>query len=150
MKRALALVGLLACLSGAAHAGPAADAEAALDKDDYAKDPEALADYNEALTLSPDPAFKALVLSSRGDLLAQERHFPEAIADYTLALSLKPDLAGVLTARGQAHQRLRENDAALADFDAELKADPKFPKALRAKARLLGQPDPTQIAEHPW
>ncbi|MGZ3273866.1 MAG: hypothetical protein ACXU82_15220 [Caulobacteraceae bacterium] len=185
MKRALALVGLLACLSGAAHAGSAADAEAALDKDDYAKafalytqavaesgkdpaarasalfdraeayaryakDAEALADYGEALTLSRDPAFKALVLSSRGDLYAQERHYPEAIADYTQALSLKSDLVGVLTARGQVHQRLKENDAALADFDAELKADPKYPKALRAKARLLGQPDPTQIAEHPW
>src|SRR3569623_2833447 len=100
MKRALALVGLLACLAGAAHAGPAGDAEAALDKDDtdrafalytqavteagkdpaarasalydraevyarYGKNAEALADYNEALSLSPDPGFKALVLSSR-------------------------------------------------------------------------------------
>lgn len=183
MKRALALVAVLACLAGHAHAGPAADAEAALEQDDYerafalytqavaeagkepaarasalfdraeayaryAKDREALADYNEALTLSPDQGFKALVLSSRGDLYAQERRFPEAIADYTQALSLKPDLVGVLTARGQAHQRLRENDAALADFDAELKADPNYPKALRAKARLLGQPDPTQIPEH--
>ncbi|HEY4030914.1 MAG TPA: tetratricopeptide repeat protein [Caulobacteraceae bacterium] len=185
MKRVLALVGVLACLAGAARAGPAADAEAALDNDDYAKafalysqavaeagkdsaarasalfdraeayaryarDPEALADYDEALSLSLDKGFKALVLSSRGDLYVHERHFQEAIADYTQALSLKPDLVGVLTDRGQAHQRLKENDAALADFDAELKADPKYPKALRAKARLLGQPDPTQVSEHPW
>jgi tetratricopeptide (TPR) repeat protein len=184
MKRALALTLLLACLAGAAHAGPTGDAEAALDKDDtakafalysqavteagkdpsarasalfdraeayarYGKDMEALADYNEALSLSPDPAFKALVLSSRGDLYGLERRYQDAIADYTQALALKPDLVGVLTARGQAHQRLRENDAALADFDAELKADPKYPKALRAKARLLGQPDPTYIPEHP-
>ena len=184
MKRALALFGLLACLAGVAHAGPTADAEAALDKDDYvkafalygqavkeagkdpaarasalfdraeayaryAKDMEALADYGEALSLSPDPAFKALVLSSRADLYALERRYPEAIADYTQALTFKPDLVGVLTARGQVHQRLRENDAALADFEAELKADPTYPKALRAKARLLGQPDPTYIPEHP-
>src|SRR5215469_16417301 len=107
MKRALVLVGLLACLAGAAHAGPTADAEAALDKDDtakafalysqavqqagkdpaarasalfdraeaygrYGKDMEALADYGEALSLSPDPALKALVLSSRGDLYVLE------------------------------------------------------------------------------
>jgi len=184
MKRALALVGLLACLAGPARAGAAADAEAALDKDDYvtafalytkavaeagknpsarasalfdraeayaryAKDAEALADYGEALSLSPDPAFKALVLSSRGDLYALERHYPEAVADYTLALSLKPDLVGVFTARGTVHQRLRENDAALADFEAELKTNPNYPKALRARARLLGQPDPTYIPEHP-
>ena len=110
---------------------------------------EALADYGEALSLSPDPAFKALVLSSRADLYALERRYPEAIADYTQALTFKPDLVGVLTARGQVHQRLRENDAALADFEAELKADPTYPKALRAKARLLGQPDPTYIPEHP-
>src|SRR6185437_10280414 len=113
MKRALVLVGLLACLAGAAHAGPTADAEAALDQDDTAKafalytqavteagkDPaarasalfdraevyarygmnaDALADYNEALSLSPDPAFKALVLTSRADLYAQTRRWPEA------------------------------------------------------------------------
>jgi len=184
MKRALALLGMLAWLAGAAQAGPTADAEAALDQDDtakafalygqavteagkdpaarasalfdraeayarYGQDREALADYGEALSLSPDAAFKALVLSSRGDLYGQERRFQEAIADYTQALSLKPDLVGVLTARGQVHQRMRDNDAALADFDAELKANPQFPKALRAKARLLGQPDPTYIPEHP-
>ena len=185
MKRVLTLVGVLACLAGSARAGPAADAEEALAKDDYprafalytqavaeagknpsarasalfdraeayaryAKDPDALADYGEALSLSPDPGFKALVLAARGDLYGQERRFPQAIADYTEALSLKPDLVGVLTARAQAHLRLRETDAAMADFEAELKANPTYPKALRGRAQLLGQPDPTYVKEHPW
>ncbi len=185
MKRALALIVFLACLSGHARAGVAGEAEEALDRDDqarafalygqavteagkdpaarasalfdraeayarYARDSDAMMDYGEALTLSRDPGFKALVLTARGDLFVQERRFQQAIDDYSQALSIKPDLVGVRTARGQAHQRLKENDAAMADFEAELRANPKYPKALRARAQMLGQPDPTQIAEHPW
>jgi hypothetical protein len=59
-------------------------------------------------------------------------------------------MVGVLTARGQAHLRMRDRDAALADFEAELKVNPTYPKALRGKAQLMGQPDPTYVKEHPW
>jgi tetratricopeptide (TPR) repeat protein len=133
---------------------PAARASALFDRAEayarYAKDTDALADYGEALSLSPDPGFKALVLAARGDLYTQERHYDLAIADYNQALSLKPDMVGVLTARGQAHLRMRDRDAAMADFEAELKVNPTYPKALRGKAQLMGQPDPTYVKEHPW
>src|SRR3954454_14411269 len=80
---------------------PAARASALFDRAEayarYAKDSDALADYAEALTLSPNPGFKALVLAARGDLYTQERHYDLAIADYSGALALKPDLVGVLT-----------------------------------------------------
>lgn len=114
------------------------------------RDTEALADYAEALSLSPDPAFQALVLFSRGDLYGQSRHYDEAVADYTQALALKPNLVGVLTARGQIYGRQKKTDLALADYEAELKINPKYPRALRGRAQILGLPDPVRVTEHSW
>lgn len=108
----------------------------------------ALADYAEALQLSADPSFKALIVFGRGDLYAQSRHYDEAVVDYTQALALKPNLVGVLTARGDAYRRMNKNDLALADFEAELKINPKYPRALRARAQVLGLPDPIPVKEN--
>ena len=82
MKRALALVGLLACLAGAAKAGPTADAEAALDKDDYVK---AFALYTQAVAeAGKDPGARASALFDRAE---------ETVADLVEALmGRKPEL----------------------------------------------------------
>jgi len=137
-----------------AGANPAARASALFDRAEaygrHAEDQKALADYGEALQLAADPRFKAVVLTGRADLYAQMRRYPDAIADYTQALALKPDLVGVHTARGQTYSRIRDDTSAMADYEAELKLNPKYPRALRARAVLLGQPDPTQIKEHAW
>jgi tetratricopeptide (TPR) repeat protein len=138
----------------AAGANPRARASALFDRaEGYGRigsDSAAMADYAEALSLSQDNAFKAVILFSRGDLYSQSRHYDEAIADYTQALVLKPDMVGVLTARGQIYGRLKKTEAALADYEAELKINPKYPRALRGRAQILGLPDPTRVTEHPW
>ncbi len=184
--RMMILLGLAAAvLAGPVHAGSTADAEMAVEREDYARafalytkaieeagsDPaarasalfdraeiysrlgktaDAMADYAEALQLSHDPAFQALVVYGRGDLYAQVRKYPEAIAEYSQALALKPNLVGVLTSRGDAERRLNNDTAALADFEAELKINPKYPRAIRGRSQVLGLPDPTQVKENLW
>ncbi|MEZ5816424.1 MAG: tetratricopeptide repeat protein [Hyphomicrobiaceae bacterium] len=66
----------------------------------------------------------------------------KAIADYTRSLGLVPDNAQVLTDRGIAHVLkggAAENEAAMRDYEAALRIDPRHAEALNNKAWSLFQ-----------
>ena len=81
----------------------------------YAKgeNPEALAAYDEAITL--DPSGSACHLG-RARTLARLRRFDEAFAAYGEALRLAPDDAEILRDRGHSYLNVRRFDLALADL----------------------------------
>jgi tetratricopeptide (TPR) repeat protein len=108
---------------------------------------KAVADFTAALALPQDDAEKAQTLISRAEQYNRRNRPEDALKDYAASLAIAPDQLGVRTARGQLYQRLGNNEAALADFEAELKAHPKYYRALVGKAVILGQPlppDPTK------
>lgn len=113
-------------------------------KGDYDK---AIADFSGALDLQQDPGERAQTLVSRAEAYNRRNRSEEALKDYAASLAIAPDQLGVHTARGQLYQKIGDNDAALADFEAELKLNPKYYRALVGKALILGQPlppDPTK------
>ena len=93
--------------------------------------PEALAQFQQALTLRPN---YALALDNQGIALAQSRRFPEAIAAFTAALKLTPDRTSTLDNLASAQLQAGQTAEARATFQRVLQLDPQDPKARQALA----------------
>ena len=108
---------------------------------------QALSDFTAALALPQDDNERALTLLSRAEALNKRNRSQEALQDYDASLALAPDQLGVHTARAGVYQKLGDKDAALADFETELKLHPKYYRALVGRAVMLDlplPPDPTK------
>ena len=108
---------------------------------------EALTDFTSALALPQDDSERALTLISRAEAYNRRNRSAEALKDYDASLILAPDQLGVRTARGQLRDRMGDKQAALADFEAELKLHPTYYRALVGRAQILNlplPPDPTR------
>ncbi len=106
------------------------------------KTDNAIADFTAALAIQKDPGERALTLVARAEAYGRKNMSAEAIADYDASLKLAPGQTGVLTARGNLHQKIGNTPAALADFEAELKLRPTYNKALAGRALILNLPLP--------
>lgn len=108
---------------------------------------QALSDFTSALALPQDDGERALTLISRAEAYNRKNLSDQALQDYSASLALAPDQLGVRTARGQLQQKVGNKDAALADFEAELKLHPTYYRALVGRALILDlplPPDPTK------
>jgi tetratricopeptide (TPR) repeat protein len=83
----------------------------------------ALADYNEALTLSPKAAF---IWANKGTLLSDLNSPDSAYACINRAIALKPDLAFALNNRGAIKGQRGDLPGAIADFARAIASDPQF------------------------
>ncbi|HTI66886.1 MAG TPA: hypothetical protein VL460_04985 [Caulobacteraceae bacterium] len=102
----------------------------------------AIEDFTAALALKQDDASRANTYYSRGEAYGRKQMIAEAVADYSESIRLAPGLVGVHYARGALLRRLKRNDEALVDFEAELKINPTSYRTLTAKADMLGLPMP--------
>jgi tetratricopeptide (TPR) repeat protein len=62
-----------------------------------------------------------------------------AIEDYDRAIKLAPDYASAYQNRGAAHEALGNREAAIRDYRAALRLDPKLEEVRAALARLTGR-----------
>jgi tetratricopeptide (TPR) repeat protein len=136
MKRALAIAALLMMLTGPVHAGTAADAEAALDRDDHAL---AFSLYSRAVQeAGADPAARASALYDRAEAYVRHADDDQALADYGEALSLSSDTtfkAVVLTQRGDLYTQERKYPEAVADYTRALALKPDLVGVLTARGQ---------------
>ena len=97
----------------AAHAD-ALIARGMLESKIFGKNPEALADFNEAIGLDPE---SGSAYTSRGAFYDALGRTDEALADFNKAIELSPDKALSYYNRGTVYLELGENPEALADFN---------------------------------
>jgi tetratricopeptide (TPR) repeat protein len=83
---------------------------------------EALADFNETVSLRPDDAAG---LAGRARVRLALRDFDGAVADYSEALRLAPGTLSSHIGRGHAHFVRGDTTAAIADFTEAIRIDPK-------------------------
>jgi tetratricopeptide (TPR) repeat protein/serine/threonine protein kinase len=93
----------------------------------------ALADFSTAIRL--DPA-DAEALRSRAELYFDQRRWNLCVNDLTAALSLRED-ADTYRHRGEAHYRMKEYVAAVADFHHAIKLDPNDASAIDGLGLVL-------------
>jgi predicted O-linked N-acetylglucosamine transferase (SPINDLY family) len=87
---------------------------------------EALASYEQAITLAPD---SAEALLSRGNVLQELRRYQEALASYDRVISLRPDYADAFYNRGIALMYLNRLEEALASYDGAIAHSPSYLRA---------------------
>lgn len=87
---------------------------------------QALADYNQALQLSPN---FAVVYYDRGRIYQAQGNYDLALADYTRALQLQPDFVYAYVGRGTLYEFQGKYDLALADYNQALQFQPDFASA---------------------
>jgi lipoprotein NlpI len=93
-------------------------------KDDKTR---ALAEYDEALRLSPDnDQFHKM----RGNLYAAMGRLDDAIADFNDAVRLNPGYSDAFFSRGYAYSEKRDDDNAIASFNEAIRINPSFSGAL--------------------
>lgn len=80
---------------------------------------EALADYNQALTLNPK---SAIAYINRGTTYAEQESFDKALQDYNRALSLDKNAAQAYVSRGAIHLKQARYTGALKEFDKAVEA----------------------------
>jgi tetratricopeptide (TPR) repeat protein len=85
------------------------------------------------LLLTEPYAFGALVLLGRS--LADENRLADALAAFSRVLRFHPEHTEALFHRGLVEARLRRFDAAIADWDRVVHADPTGPMAASARAQ---------------
>ena len=108
---------------------------------------KAIDDFTAALALSTDAGQKATTLIDRAEVLNRQGKSAEAIEDYRQSLILAPGQIGGHTQLGSLYLRKGDREAALAEFDAELKIRPKYYRALVGRSQILGLPLPPNPEE---
>ena len=93
----------------------------------------AIADFNEAIRLSP----RANFLTNRGDAYQNKGEIDRAIDDYDRALKLNSGFTLAYNNRGAAYGRKGDLDRSIADYEQALRIDPQLDSAAEnlAKAR---------------
>jgi tetratricopeptide (TPR) repeat protein len=105
----------------------------------------AIADFTAALALKQDDAARANTLFSRAEAENRRRTYQAAIDDYGEALKLAPKMVGAHFGRGRAYRALNMPEAAVKEYDAELKISPGSFRTLSARADILGLPQPEDL-----
>jgi tetratricopeptide (TPR) repeat protein len=100
------------------------------DEEEYDK---AIADYTEALKLTPNDG-ATLVL--RGNSYDANGAPALAIADYTAAIKLNPDDSSAYFNRATVYEDMGETDKAIADYTKALEIDPDYTEAREALEEL--------------
>ena len=90
----------------------------------------AIADFNEAITLSPDDAG---TYYNRGIAYGEKGEYNLAIADYDKAIKLKPDYAAAYGNRGIAYARKMDSDRAIANYDEVIELKPDDARAYNSR-----------------
>ena len=111
------------------------------------KTDKAVADFTAGLALSTDTDQKATAYIDRAEVLNRQGKTAEAIEDYRQSLILAPGQIGGHTQLGSLYLRKGDREAALAEFDAELKIRPKYYRALVGRSQILGLPLPPNPEE---
>ena len=71
----------------------------------------------------------AATLATLGRLLAFSKSFSDCVRAFDRAITLKPGDPEWFVRRGTCHHELKDEESAKADYEAAIKADPKFPAA---------------------
>jgi hypothetical protein len=96
---------------------------------------EALALYDQALTLTPDKCSeRALILSNRGACFLKDSRYPEALRECSAALEAEPGYERALLRRARAYEAVGHLEAAAADLDTAVRGG--CADALRAQQRV--------------
>ena len=88
----------------------------------------AIADYNEAIRLSPDDG---AAYGNRGSAWRAKGEYDKAIADYNEAVRLDPKYVTAYHNRGSALDRKGAYDKAIEDYNEAIRIDPKFVHAYK-------------------
>lgn len=100
----------------------------AYDKREYK---QAIADYNQALSLDPQ---LSEIYYKRGNIYADQQQYQQAIADYNQAISLNPQLFKAYYNRGNAYYTQKQYQQAIADYNQALKLNPQLAEAYYNRA----------------
>ncbi len=106
---------------------------------------EALADYNQSITLAPDQPDSYL---NRGTALEGLQQWDAAIADYNHVLDLEPNDAAAYNNRGNAKSGSGDWQSALVDFEQAAQLNPGFAMARANCALALYQLGQSEEAIH--
>ena len=99
---------------------------------------EALADFDQAIALSPTYAW---ALAHRGETQLSLKQYRLGLIDFNQALKAQPGYVWALAHRGAAYRLLKQYQLALTDFDRVLDLQPDYAWALFYRGRtheLLG------------
>lgn len=84
---------------------------------------DAIADYSEAIRLSPDNAQAYL---GRGNAQYALEQYPEALTDYDAALKHDPDYVYAFNGRGNVKFARKDFEGAIQDYNQAIQSDPQF------------------------
>lgn len=109
--------------------------------DDLGDFARAIADYENALAISPNDETTlhnlAIAHAAQGHAHANLDEHSEAIAAYGRALDIKPDDARTLALRALAHEQAGDIESAILDAEAALRFDPDHAEARAVRSRLV-------------
>jgi tetratricopeptide (TPR) repeat protein len=91
---------------------------------------ESIADYDEALRLSPN---NALAFNKRGNAQYNLGRYPEAMLNYDQAIRCKPDYAIAYNSRGVTKRNLGLIKEAIADYDYAIRLKPDYATAFNSR-----------------
>ena len=110
---------------------------------DQGRLPEALAEYQRALTMTPGDVN---LLNAMGMCCAQMGDWQNAVAAFDAALSNAPKSVTSLYRKGWVHALAGEDDAAREAFERTLEAEPEHSDALASLAALCARGGDTETA----
>lgn len=87
---------------------------------------EAIAHYNEALSIMPIMPDHVLVYNNRGIAYSRLGSYQKALDDLNKAISMKPDYADAYSNRGIIYSNLNNNQLAFEDFNKAIEFKPDY------------------------
>jgi len=87
---------------------------------------EAIAHYNQALSILPFMPDHIVVYSNRGVAYAKKSLYPEALDDFNKAIDLKSDYEDAYSNRGIVYSQLGQDHLALEDFNTAIRLKPDY------------------------
>lgn len=96
-------------------------------------DDQAIADYNQAITIDPDYAW---AYAGRAETYRWLEQYDKAVADFEKAIELEPEFVWAIAHRGEMYRKLKENEKALADFNKAITLDPNLAWVIASRGEL--------------
>ena len=95
--------------------------------------PQALASFDQALALQPDP----IALNNKGSVLHRMGRFDEALACYARAIAMQPHYAEAHYNRGNTQFEIGQLEEALDSYDKAIAAAPQYSDAMNKRGVTL-------------